>query len=306
METGDVPAIDLDKLATEARNPRTMHLDEMSPRELVEVMNSEDTKVAGAVHEVLDDVAVAVEWARDALQAGGRIVYFGAGTSGRLGMLDAVECPPTFGVSPDVVVGLIAGGEKAFVRAVEGAEDSLTLCAEELDALHLEPRDLAVGIAASGRTPYVIGGLKHAHELGCRTVAIACNKGSDIGKVADLAIEPCCGPEVLTGSTRLKAGTAQKMVLNMISTGAMVGCGKAYENLMVDVQQSNEKLEVRAQNIVMTATGCERAEAGRALAEAKGSAKCAIVAILADVTADEAKCRLDATGGKVRQALKGS
>jgi N-acetylmuramic acid 6-phosphate etherase len=202
-----------------------------------------------------------------------------AGTSGRLGVLDAVECPPTFGVSPDRVVGLIAGGEHAFVRAVEGAEDSLTLCAEELDALHLGPHDLPIGIAASGRTPYVIGGLRHAHELGCRTVAIACNKGSDIGKCADLAIEPCCGPEVLTGSTRLKAGTAQKMILNMISTGAMVGCGKAYENLMVDVQQSNEKLEVRAQNIVMAATGADRTEAERALQEAGGSAKCAIVSI---------------------------
>lgn len=295
--------IDLTKLVTEERNPDTMDLDIMTPRELVSVMNEEDHKVADAVAGVLDEVAQAIEWGIGSVRQGGRIIYFGAGTSGRLGVLDAVECPPTFGVSPNVVVGLMAGGEKAFVRAQEGAEDSRTLCAEELDAIGLVPKDLAIGIAASGRTPYVIGGLEHAHALGCRTVAIACNKHSEVGKAADLAIEPCAGPEVLTGSTRLKAGTAQKMVLNMISTGVMVGVGKAYSNLMVDVQQTNQKLEVRAQNIVIEATGCTRDEAISALAAADGSAKVAIVEVLGGCTAEEARRLLEKADGKVRRAL---
>lgn len=295
--------IDLAKLTTESRNPRTMNLDEMSPLQLVSVMNQEDLHVVSAVKAVLPQVATAVQWAKEALEAGGRLIYFGAGTSGRLGVLDAVECPPTFGVSSDVVVGLIAGGERAFVRAVEGAEDDPELCKKELLAINLKESDLAVGLAASGRTPYVIGGLRYAKEIGCRTVAIACNKDSAIGKEADLAIEPTPGPEVLTGSTRLKAGTAQKMILNMISTGSMVGIGKAYQNLMVDVQQTNNKLVVRAQNITMAATGCTRDEAAAALHEAKGSAKVAIVMLLTKVSAKEAQNQLDAAQGHVRDAL---
>lgn len=295
--------IDLAKLTTESRNPRTMNLDEMSPLQLVSVMNQEDLCVVSAVKTVLPQVAIAVQWAREALEVGGRLIYFGAGTSGRLGVLDAVECPPTFGVSSDVVVGLIAGGEKAFVRAVEGAEDDPELCKKELLAINLKESDLAVGLAASGRTPYVIGGLRYAKEIGCRTVAIACNKDSAIGKEADLAIEPTPGPEVLTGSTRLKAGTAQKMILNMISTGSMVGIGKAYQNLMVDVQQTNNKLVVRAQNITMAATGCTRDEATAALHEANGSAKVAIVMLLTKVSAKEAQNQLDAAQGHVRDAL---
>ena len=258
--------------------------------------------VAG-VKEVLPQVAQAIEWAVSSLEAGGRIVYFGAGTSGRLGVLDAVECPPTFGVSPDVVVGLIAGGEKAFVRAVEGAEDSLELCEEEFKKIGLNKNDIAIGIAASGRTPYVIGGLRYARSLGCKTVAIACNKGSEVGKEAELAIEPSCGPEVLTGSTRLKSGTAQKMILNMISTGSMVGVGKAYQNLMVDVQQTNKKLVVRAQNITMAATGCTREEAAQALDQADGNAKLAIVMLLTKMPVEEAKAKLEAAHGHVRGAL---
>lgn len=295
--------IDLAKLTTESRNPRTMNLDEMSPLQLVSVMNQEDLHVVSAVKAVLPQVATAVQWAKEALEAGGRLIYFGAGTSGRLGVLDAVECPPTFGVSSDVVVGLIAGGERAFVRAVEGAEDDPELCKKELLAINLKESDLAVGLAASGRTPYVIGGLRYAKEIGCRTVAIACNKDSAIGKEADLAIEPTPGPEVLTGSTRLKAGTAQKMILNMISTGSMVGIGKAYQNLMVDVQQTNNKLVVRAQNITMAATGCTRDEAAAALHEAKGSAKVAIVMLLTKVSAKEAQNQLDAAQGHVRDTL---
>ena len=295
--------IDLAKLTTESRNPRTMNLDEMSPLQLVSVMNQEDLHVVSAVKAVLPQVATAVQWAKEALEAGGRLIYFGAGTSGRLGVLDAVECPPTFGVSSDVVVGLMAGGERAFVRAVEGAEDDPELCKKELLAINLKESDLAVGLAASGRTPYVIGGLRYAKEIGCRTVAIACNKDSAIGKEADLAIEPTPGPEVLTGSTRLKAGTAQKMILNMISTGSMVGIGKAYQNLMVDVQQTNNKLVVRAQNITMAATGCTRDEAAAALHEANGSAKVAIVMLLTKLSSKEAQNQLDAAQGHVRDAL---
>ena len=295
--------IDLAKLTTESRNPRTMNLDEMSPLQLASVMNQEDLHVVSAVKAVLPQVATAVQWAKETLEAGGRLIYFGAGTSGRLGVLDAVECPPTFGVSSDVVVGLIAGGERAFVRAVEGAEDDPELCKKELLAINLKESDLAVGLAASGRTPYVIGGLRYAKEIGCRTVAIACNKDSAIGKEADLAIEPTPGPEVLTGSTRLKAGTAQKMILNMISTGSMVGIGKAYQNLMVDVQQTNNKLVLRAQNITMAATGCTRDEAAAALHEANGSAKVAIVMLLTKVSAKEAQNQLDAAQGHVRDAL---
>ena len=295
--------IDLTKLVTETRNPNTMDLDQMTPLELVSVMNQEDLNVVAGVKEVLPQVAQAVERAVSSLEAGGRIVYLGAGTSGRLGVLDAVECPPTFGVSPDVVVGLIAGGEKAFVRAVEGAEDSLELCEEEFKKIGLNKNDIAIGIAASGRTPYVIGGLRYARSLGCKTVAIACNKGSEVGKEAELAIEPSCGPEVLTGSTRLKSGTAQKMILNMISTGSMVGVGKAYQNLMVDVQQTNKKLVVRAQNITMAATGCTREEAAQALEQADGNAKLAIVMLLTQMPVDEAKAKLEVAHGHVRGAL---
>ena len=228
----------------------------------------------------------------------------GVRTSGRLGVLDAVECPPTFGVSPEVVVGLIAGGSGAFVKAVEGAEDSMTLCEEELKKIHLQAKDIVIGLAASGRTPYVIGGLRYAKAVGCKTVAIACNKGSEVGVETQLAIEPTPGPEVLTGSTRLKAGTAQKMVLNMISTGSMVGIGKAYQNLMVDVKQSNEKLVIRAQNITMTATDCTREEAKEALDKADGHVKTAIVMILTNCDASTAKEKISRAGGKIHQAMK--
>lgn len=296
--------IDLTKLTTESRNEKTMNLDQMSPAQIAAVMNEEDKNVVRAVEAVLPQIAQAIEWATDSLKRGGRIIYIGAGTSGRLGVLDAVECPPTFGVSPDLVVGLIAGGEKAFVKAVEGAEDSKTLCAEDLERIGLNEKDIVIGLAASGRTPYVIYGFAYAREKGCRTVAIACNRNSEVGKAADLAIEPVPGPEVLTGSTRLKAGTAQKMILNMISTGSMVGVGKVYQNLMVDVQQTNEKLVVRAQNIVMEATGCTREEATEVLKEAEGHVKTAVVMILLGCGAAEAKERLYEAGGHVRAAVK--
>ena len=296
-------AIDLSKLSTEARNPETMNLDQMTPLEIATTMNREDAKAVASVTEVLPQIAQAIAWATEALKSGGRIIYMGAGTSGRLGVLDAVECPPTFGVSPETVVGLIAGGEGAFIKAVEGAEDSPTMGIDDLKAISLSTNDLVIGLAASGRTPYVVHALRYAREFGCKTVAIACNRGSKIGAEAELAIEPVPGPEVLTGSTRLKSGTVQKLVLNMISTGSMVGAGKAYQNLMVDVQQTNEKLVTRAQNIVMTATECTRDEAKAALAQADGHVKTAVVMILAGCDADAARKRLDQAKGHVRAAL---
>lgn len=296
--------LDLTKLTTEQRNPKTMELDSFSPIEIARVMNEENTNVIKAIDEVLPQVASAIEWAGEALNAGGRIIYMGAGTSGRLGVLDAVECPPTFGVSYDTVVGLIAGGEGAFVKAAEGAEDNVEAGAADLAALELESRDIVIGIAASGRTPYVIGGLRYANEAGCRTVAIACNKDSAVGAEAQLAIEPVTGPEVLTGSTRLKAGTAQKLVLNMISTGSMVAAGKVYQNLMVDVKQSNEKLRVRAQNIVMMATECTREQAAEALEACHHHVKGAIAMLLLDCDATAAEAALDEAHGHVRAAVE--
>ena len=297
-------SLNLKNMSTETRNQNTMNLDIMSPLEVVTVMNQEDAKVPAAITPALPNIAQCVTWAIESIEAGGRIIYMGAGTSGRLGVLDAVECPPTFGVAPEVVVGLIAGGEKAFVKAVEGAEDRRELGRQDLIDINLEKRDIVIGIAASGRTPYVLGGLAYAQEVGCHTVGISCNPGSAVGAAAELAIEVVPGPECLTGSTRLKSGTCQKLILNMISTATMVGCGKAYQNLMVDVMQTNEKLVVRAQNIVMEATGCEREVAAEKIAIAGGNAKTAITMILADCGLEEAKERLAKAKGHVREAIK--
>jgi len=298
--------IDLKKLATETRNSETMHLDRMTPLEIAEAMNREDKKVAEAVSAVLPEIANAIGWCTEALKKGGRIIYMGAGTSGRLGLLDAVECPPTFGVSPDTIVGLNAGGQRAFIKAVEGAEDSKTMGEEDLKAIQANSNDVVIGLAASGRTPYVIHALRYAKSIGCRTVAVACNRGSAISAEADLAIEPLVGPEALTGSTRLKSGTAQKMVCNMLSTGSMVGIGKAYENMMVDLMQTNEKLVVRAENIVIAATDCERVRAAEALEEAGGSVKLAIVQILLGCSAAEGRKKLELAGGHIRGVLTGA
>ncbi len=293
----------LSNLLTEQRNPRSMNLDEMTPLQIARTMNREDKRVIKAVRAVLPQVAKAIELGTTCLRDGGRIIYIGAGTSGRLGLLDAAECPPTFGVSPDTVVGVIAGGTDAASQAMEDAEDSPTLCQEDLERLRLSPRDLVIGLAASGRTPYVVHGLRYAQFLGCDTVAIACTENSEIGKGARVIIEMLTGPEVLTGSTRLKAGTAEKMVLNMISTGCMVGIGKTYENLMVDVGQSNEKLRARAHDIVLEATGCSEERASEALREADGHVKTAIVMILLGVTCAQANEALNRAQGRVRDAL---
>ena len=296
--------IDLTKLTTETRNKSTMDLDKMSSIEIATAMNMEDEKVITAVRDALPQISEVIDICTEKLKGGGRIIYMGAGTSGRLGLLDAVECPPTFGVSSELVVGLIAGGSSAFIKAVEGAEDSKTLGVEDLKALNITSKDVVIGIAASGRTPYVIHGLKYAREVGCKTAVVVCNKDSEMAKYSDVAIELVVGPEVLTGSTRLKAGTSQKMALNMISTGSMVGIGKAYQNLMVDVMQTNEKLVSRAENIIIEATGTNRETAKKALKDSNGKVKTAIIMILLNCNYDEAEIRLEKAEGHVRYALE--
>lgn len=290
-------------LGTERRNPRTADLDTLATAELLERINDEDATVAGAVRAVLPQVAEAVERIATARRRGGRLVYLGAGTSGRLGLLDAVECPPTFGTDPSEVLGLMAGGRDAFVVAVEGAEDDPALGAADVAGVDVGPDDVVVGLAASGRTPYVLGGLAEARARGAATVAVACNVGSRIGAAADVAIEVDTGPEVLTGSTRLKAGTAQKLVCNMLSTASMVRTGKVYGNLMVDVKPTNAKLVDRAQRIVAEATGAAPEVAADALAAAGIHAKTAVVMLLAECDADHARSLLEAVGGDVRAAL---
>lgn len=293
----------LEKLATERRNEKTMRLDDMSVEDMLTVMNAEDQTVAAVIQQEIPVIKQVVDQVIQSFQADGRLIYIGAGTSGRLGVLDAAECVPTFGVSPDMVVGLIAGGERALIKAVEGAEDSKTLAVEDLQALQLTANDTVIGIAASGRTPYVIGGLDYAREVGATTAALSCNKQAAISEHADFRIEVETGPEVLTGSTRLKAGTAQKLVLNMISTAAMIGVGKVYQNLMVDVQSTNEKLEIRAKRMIVEATGVELETAARYFTSANGHVKTAIVMILADVSYTEAVERLQRAHGFVRDAL---
>ena len=297
-------SLNLAGMSTETRNSRTMDLDIMTPLEIVTVMNEEDARVPEAIKPQLNNIAQCVTWAAQSIEAGGRLIYMGAGTSGRLGVLDAAECPPTFGVSPETVVGLIAGGERAFIKAVEGAEDSAELGRQDLVNIGLTSRDLVVGIAASGRTPYVLGGLEYAQNIGCHTVGISCNPGSAVGKAAELAIEVVPGPECLTGSTRLKAGTAQKLILNMISTATMVRCGKAFQNLMVDVVPTNEKLRVRAENIVMEATGVTRERAKEALLQSGDKVKTAILMILVGCGREEAEEKLEKTNGHIREAMK--
>ena len=285
--------MELRELTTETRNVGTWNLDEMSPMEIAEVMNKNDAKVPEAITPQLPQIAKIISAVEKAFLNGGR-----------LGVLDASECPPTFGISEDQVVGLIAGGDVALRSPVEGAEDSMELGQEDLKNIHLTDRDVVVGLAASGRTPYVIGGLQFAKARGCITASVVCNKGSRIAAESDIPVEIEVGPEVLTGSTRLKAGTAQKLVLNMISTGAMVRTGKAYQNLMVNVVQSNQKLCTRAENIVMDATGVDRETARAVIDQAEGSVKFAVVMILTECSVDEAKRLLEQSKGHVREAIK--
>ena len=295
--------VNLTGMTTETRNEASSDLDTMTSLEIVTLMNSEDSKIAAAVRAQLPEIAKAVDLCVDSLEKGGRIIYIGAGTSGRLGAIDAAECPPTFGVAPGTVVGLIAGGQSIDISLSADREDSPQCGREDLSGIAVGGKDTVVGVAASGRTPYVVGGMEYAKSLGCHTVSIACNKGSAIGNLADVAIEVIVGPEVLTGSTRLKAGTSQKMILNMISTASMVRTGKCYKNLMVDVVQTNAKLEARAVGILVAATGISKDEAASVLKKAGGSVKKAVVMVLSSCSPEEAEERLKASKGHVREAL---
>lgn len=295
--------MNLEKLATEKRNQQTMHLDELSVTEMMQVMNQEDQTVAAKVAAEIPQITKVVEAIIKSFNQEGRLIYMGAGTSGRLGVLDAAECVPTFSVDPSMVQGLIAGGMKAMTVAVEGAEDSKELGETDLKAIELTDKDIVVGIAASGRTPYVIGGLEYAKKVGAATATIACNKNAEISQYAALPIEVEVGPEILTGSTRLKSGTAQKLVLNMLSTGSMIGIGKVYQNLMVDVKPSNKKLEERSKRIIMEATDCSYEEASKAFEQAEQQVKLAIVMILTHSSKEDAAKKLTEAKGFIRKTI---
>lgn len=294
----------LSTLITEQRNPNSMNVDSLSALEIVQLMNQEDKQVPLAIEKCLPQIAQAVECIVAAFQQGGRLVYIGAGTSGRLGVLDASECPPTFGVSPEMVKGIIAGGERALRHPIEGAEDSKAQAVVDLQTIHFSSKDVLVGIAASGRTPYVIGALEYAKSLGSVTVSIASNPNSAMANIVDIAIDTVVGPEVLTGSSRLKSGTAQKLVLNMLTTASMILMGKCYQNLMVDVQASNEKLKARAIRIVMQATDCDKALAEETLKQADQNAKLAIMMILSGLDRAQAEALLEKHHGKLQLALE--
>ena len=294
----------LSTLITEQRNPNSMHVDSLSALEIVQLMNEEDKQVPLAIEKCLPQIAQAVERIVAVFQQGGRLVYIGAGTSGRLGVLDASECPPTFGVSPEMVKGIIAGGERALRHPIEGAEDSKAQAVVDLQTIQFSSKDVLVGIAASGRTPYVIGALEYAKSLGSVTVSIASNPNSAMANIVDIAIDTVVGAEVLTGSSRLKSGTAQKLVLNMLTTASMILMGKCYQNLMVDVQASNEKLKARAIRIVMQATDCDKALAEETLKQADQNAKLAIMMILSGLDRAQAEALLEKHQGKLQLALK--
>ena len=294
----------LSTLITEQRNPNSMHVDSLSALEIVQLMNQEDKQVPLAIEKCLPQIAQAVECIVAAFQQGGRLVYIGAGTSGRLGVLDASECPPTFGVLPEMVKGIIAGGERALRHPIEGAEDSKSQAVVDLQTIQFSSKDVLVGIAASGRTPYVIGALEYAKSLGSVTASIASNPNSAMANIVDIAIDTVVGPEVLTGSSRLKSGTAQKLVLNMLTTASMILMGKCYQNLMVDVQASNEKLKARAIRIVMQATDCDKALAEETLKQADQNAKLAIMMILSGLDRAQAETLLEKHQGKLQLALK--
>jgi N-acetylmuramic acid 6-phosphate etherase len=293
----------MDHLETEARNPASTNLDELTPRQLVDLMNAEDGKVIPAVASQAEAIARAIEVIADRLRTGGRLVYAGAGTSGRLGVLDATECPPTFNAPPGQVVGIIAGGPAALTRAVEGAEDHPEFAEQDLGTMGFSARDVLVGIATSGRTPYVLGAIAYARRLGAYTIGLSCNSESELIPEVDLAITPVVGPEVLSGSTRLKAGTVTKLVLNMLSTGAMVRLGKVYGNFMVDLRATNSKLVVRTNRIVRQVTGLTREEAAGLLERCGRELKTALVSQLAGVSPEEARARLETSAGQVRTAL---
>jgi len=296
--------VELKNLDTEKRNERTMRIDTLSTLEMASLINEEDHRCAEAVKQVLPEIAQAIDIIYAKVHAGGRLVYAGAGTSGRLGVLDAAECPPTYGVSPDVVIGLIAGGPSAILKAVEGAEDSRELGRQDLATIGFSDRDVLVGIAASGRTPYVIGAMDHARSVGAPVMALTCCRDSEMSRHADLTMAPVPGPEVVTGSSRMKSGTCQKLVLNMLSTGVMIRMGKVYGNLMVDLKASNEKLVRRAISIVCAATGESEDTARTALEQCGWAAKTAIVMLLLGMDAEAANAALAAADGRIAQAVQ--
>jgi N-acetylmuramic acid 6-phosphate etherase len=295
----------MDHLTTEQNNPESVAVDQMDPIQIAMLMNREDLKVVAAVERVLPDIARAIEMVTERVQAGGRLIYIGAGTSGRLGVLDASECPPTFNTPPALVVGLIAGGHRALTNAIEGAEDNRQAGEEDLRGVELDAKDVVCGIATSGRTPYVLGGLAYAQSLGAVTLGVTCNEVSELSEVSDVLIAPVVGPEILSGSTRLKAGTATKMVLNMISTGTMIRIGKTYGNWMVDLRATNVKLKDRSIRIVSGITGLDRERAESLLARCDGEVKTAIVSQALGVDKIEAQRRLKVAGGRLRTAIQG-
>ncbi|MFT9497971.1 N-acetylmuramic acid 6-phosphate etherase [Anaerosolibacter sp.] len=298
--------IDLDKLATEERNPATMDIDRVSTLEMVKMINNEDKKVVAAVEKELESIAAAVDVIAVRLEDGGRLIYIGAGTSGRLGVLDASECPPTFGVDPTMVQGIIAGGDMAIRTSVEGAEDDMEEAIHQLKEIGLNHMDVLVGIAASGRTPYVVGALQYGRKVGAATISVSCSPDSEIAKAAEVSITPVVGPEAITGSTRMKAGTAQKMVLNMLSTGAMVRLGKVYENYMIDVQALNEKLVERCKKIVMEVTGVSKDVASATLEDTDYDVKLAIFLIKTGLDIEIGQKILNEHKGRLGSALEGS
>jgi N-acetylmuramic acid 6-phosphate etherase len=295
---------ELETLTTEAFRRELSEIDRLPTAEIARIMNDEDATVPGAVRARLPQIAAAIDGIADRMARGGRLIYAGAGTAGRMGVLDASECPPTFNTAPQQVQGLIAGGPSAMVTSAEGAEDSKELAAAELDRLHLGPDDTVVGISASGRTPFAVGAVEHARAKGALTVGLACNPGSVLAAAADHGIEVVVGPELLTASTRLKAGTAQKLVLNMLSTITMIRLGKTYGNLMVDLRASNEKLRARSRRIVALATGAGDAEIESALAATDGEVKNAILVLVGEVDAATATRLLADAGGHLRHALQ--
>jgi N-acetylmuramic acid 6-phosphate etherase len=303
VSVDEMDLVKIDHLKTESRNPKTLNLDTMSTMELISIMNEEDQRVIDTIKDALPQIEKSIQLVIDGLNKNGRLIYMGAGTSGRLGILDAVECIPTFSTT-DEVIGIIAGGNKAFVKAVEGAEDSEELAAKDLDEINISENDVVVAIAASGRTPYAIGALKHAKNFKAKCISLTCNKNSKLAKYSDVAIEVDAGPEVLTGSTRLKAGTCQKIILNMISTASMVGIGKVYGNLMVDMKATNLKLVERAKRIVMESTGCDIDMAAKTLELTDYSSKVAIVMILTGVTKEEATNRIIENHGFIRKCIE--
>lgn len=297
--------VELQKIATEQRNPNTTHIDTLSTLEMVRLINQEDQKVALAVAQVAPEIARAIDVITRQLSQGGRLFYAGCGTSGRLGILDAVECPPTYSTDPELVQAIIAGGYPAIFRAVEGAEDDFDLGRRDLQERGFASQDVLVGLAASGRTPYVLGAMGYARELGAAVIAVTCCPGSEVDQMADIGIAPTPGPEVITGSTRMKSGTAQKMVLNMLSTGTMIKLGKVYGNLMVDVKPSNEKLIRRCVTIVREAVGCEEDQAVSALEACGYRPKVAIVMLLKKIDAEQARELLEQAQGRIARVVEG-